>query len=540
MKQLKKKVPALLLALCLVSLSVFSSVAAEETSDGDKLGFAFHELTDEPGHAWVDGNTYYLKDRFDYISEFKIIDLIPPFQLDAFTSPEWTSYDAFFETDGLEEVIRIKVPIPKSHVLNGVPDHHLIFIDLDTITYTGNNDFGKVFDEGYDEYLYAWRTVHNITKGWYGLYPYQYLVAIDGIPWQSHPLKWMILERLKRDPNSMYNLSGKGEKIFEYLPKEGEVNLYFYRNKRVPYINTFVVYDGPQYASAQYMERAPFERNNVLYVPLHDIIRGLGGYVEPSIQDNVYKIRLNGKTYAVGKDSTIKEQGTLMLNINELKKMGYKIVFTDFVDDFQRVEIIGEKKNPKRLPVLEEKNFALVGGMNNLKKVKTTSTAMDFALRQGWFSGTKLNQPHPYSPVDYAEDYRENEPLKRSQFAALLVRAMNVDVSNVAVNTAYKDLQGHWANKELSYAITKQWIKGYKDGTIKPENHLTHAQLLTILQRAYDIPLVKGKSKYPRHWANDVIYTFQQRGWLPDKFSPEEVVTRDQAAWYLYKLYNDL
>lgn len=543
MKQLKKKVPALVLAvgLTMLPLPSYSAVVAgagDDMGDDDKVvEFTYHELTDEPDYAWTDGNVYYLKDRFiDHVSEMKIVDYDPPVQLDVFSSPEWTSYDAYFAADDDNTVIRVKIPIPKNQVKDGIPDHHLTIMYPDSIVYTGNNEFYE-YDDGNQ---YARNTINSIIRAGDIRYPNQYLVAIDGIPWQSHPLKWRIIESVKRDPQSAYNLSGKGERIYEYLPKEGEVNLHFYRHKSYALINTFAVFDGPQYASAQYMERAPFERNGVLYVPLHDIIRGLGGRVEPSPKDNVYKVYLNDKTYTVGKGSTIKEQGTLMVDINELKKMGYKIVFTDFDNDLQRVEIIGEKKNQDRLPVLEEKNFALVGGIGNLEKVKTTSIAMDFALRQGWFTGTKLNQPHPYLPSDYAEDYRENEPLKRSQFAVLLVRALGVDVSNVTINTAFKDMQGHWAAKELSYAIAKQWLKGYKDGTIKPENHLTHAQLLTILQRAYDIPLVKGKSKYPNHWANDVIYTFQQRGWIPDNFSPEEKVTRGQAAWYLHKLYNDL
>lgn len=45
------------------------------------------------------------------------------------------------------------------------------------------------------------------------------------------------------------------------------------------------------------------------------------------------------------------------------------------------------------------------------------------------------------------------------------------------------DIKGHWAEDAIRWAVDKGIIKGYTDGTFKPENTVSRAELVTILKR---------------------------------------------------------
>ena len=45
----------------------------------------------------------------------------------------------------------------------------------------------------------------------------------------------------------------------------------------------------------------------------------------------------------------------------------------------------------------------------------------------------------------------------------------------------FKDIQGHWAKKEIEFLAENGWISGHTDGTFKPDNNLTRAQAAQII-----------------------------------------------------------
>lgn len=48
------------------------------------------------------------------------------------------------------------------------------------------------------------------------------------------------------------------------------------------------------------------------------------------------------------------------------------------------------------------------------------------------------------------------------------------------------DVSGHWAEKEMRWAAEKGLLKGYSDGTMKPDKPITRAELAVILKRLED------------------------------------------------------
>ena len=49
------------------------------------------------------------------------------------------------------------------------------------------------------------------------------------------------------------------------------------------------------------------------------------------------------------------------------------------------------------------------------------------------------------------------------------------------------DYSTHWAVKDIDRAIERGLMKGYPDGTFKPDQHVTRAELAVVLNRIYDI-----------------------------------------------------
>ena len=45
------------------------------------------------------------------------------------------------------------------------------------------------------------------------------------------------------------------------------------------------------------------------------------------------------------------------------------------------------------------------------------------------------------------------------------------------------DIKGHWAEKDIQYLINKGIIKGYSDGSIRPDQDITRAEVFTLLAR---------------------------------------------------------
>ena len=47
----------------------------------------------------------------------------------------------------------------------------------------------------------------------------------------------------------------------------------------------------------------------------------------------------------------------------------------------------------------------------------------------------------------------------------------------------FTDLAGHWAREEIGKAASLGWIQGYEDGTFRPDQSITRAEAMTMINR---------------------------------------------------------
>jgi hypothetical protein len=48
----------------------------------------------------------------------------------------------------------------------------------------------------------------------------------------------------------------------------------------------------------------------------------------------------------------------------------------------------------------------------------------------------------------------------------------------------YCDIKGHWAESIIRQAIAEGWVKGYPDGTFKPDKPMTRAESVALVVAA--------------------------------------------------------
>ena len=72
--------------------------------------------------------------------------------------------------------------------------------------------------------------------------------------------------------------------------------------------------------------------------------------------------------------------------------------------------------------------------------------------------------------------------LKRS-LGAFLAVCMLVSMLPTALAADRSEIEGHWAKESLTYFADQDWLKGYEDGTYKPDRTITRAEFIALVNR---------------------------------------------------------
>ena len=76
--------------------------------------------------------------------------------------------------------------------------------------------------------------------------------------------------------------------------------------------------------------------------------------------------------------------------------------------------------------------------------------------------------------------FNPNAPITRAEFAAIAAR---FDDKANSTTADFSDIVSHWAKNEISAASNNGWINGYPDGTFRPDNKITRAEAMTLVNR---------------------------------------------------------
>ena len=112
------------------------------------------------------------------------------------------------------------------------------------------------------------------------------------------------------------------------------------------------------------------------------------------------------------------------------------------------------------------------------------------------------------------------------------------------VSLAYTDIEGHWASDVIDELSNKKIINGYSDGTFKPDNSVTRAEFIAIVNRM--LGLTTESSKYipdisRQDWFYSDIRKAVEAGILKGNEAgyvrPNDTITREEAVVILARAF---
>ena len=111
----------------------------------------------------------------------------------------------------------------------------------------------------------------------------------------------------------------------------------------------------------------------------------------------------------------------------------------------------------------------------------TQSNSLSDVTRGQWFNHAVSTLSSMGIVKGHNDDtFAPNAPITRAEFAAIAAR---FDDKNTDTSSKFTDIASHWAKNKIGIAANKGWINGYPDGTFRPNQYITRAEAMTLVNR---------------------------------------------------------
>ncbi len=121
----------------------------------------------------------------------------------------------------------------------------------------------------------------------------------------------------------------------------------------------------------------------------------------------------------------------------------------------------------------------------------------------------------------------------------IIIMIFGTSVTGFAATT-FSDVSGHWATASINYGVANGFIKGYTDGTFKPDNPVTRAEFSKMLNVAFGISNTQAVnfSDVPAsEWYSAEVRKAVAAGYISgyedNTFRPNNKITRQEAAFMI-------
>ena len=96
--------------------------------------------------------------------------------------------------------------------------------------------------------------------------------------------------------------------------------------------------------------------------------------------------------------------------------------------------------------------------------------------------------------------FRPNQPITRGEMAKIIANFANLNKGT----KSFTDLSGHWSKTYVELAAGNGWIAGYPDGSFRPDQKITRAETVTMINRVLD----RVPAKESRLLSRSIMLTF--------------------------------
>lgn len=236
------------------------------------------------------------------------------------------------------------------------------------------------------------------------------------------------------------------------------------------------------------------------YVPVRKGYNFQGWYTDEKLTNKVTSVTLteNMKVYAKWSAKTVDEDGTPS-DLNSKDHIKYVVGYPDgYVRPNNFVTRAETASMLYRLLTDERRN-----------EVRTTTNNFVDVTPNAWYN-------EPASSMykgGYIAGYKDgtfggNKNITRAEFVSMLVRFLGEDQGSMS----FTDVpQNHWAAKDIAIAASQGWVAGYSDGTFKPNQQITRAEAMSIINRVLNRGVneksnIMGFKIWPDNYSNAWYY----------------------------------
>ena len=108
--------------------------------------------------------------------------------------------------------------------------------------------------------------------------------------------------------------------------------------------------------------------------------------------------------------------------------------------------------------------------------------------------------------------FRPADSITRGEFAAIAARFSSKEYNG---ENMFTDIIGHWSEEYINRAAQEGWISGYPDGSFKPDQYITRAEAMTLVnnilnRHAKESGLLNDMLKWPDNVPGEWYYTAVQ------------------------------
>lgn len=132
---------------------------------------------------------------------------------------------------------------------------------------------------------------------------------------------------------------------------------------------------------------------------------------------------------------------------------------------------------------------------------------------------------------------KHNHILPGCIVSAIFLSLILLIPQQVSADTVFNDIEGHWAKTYITRAVNQGFIKGYPDGSFKPDRQVTRAEFVSMVNRALGntgtskiyFSDVRNTDWYYSDVSKAVCAAFVT-GFNDNTFKPNQSITRQEAA----------